>query len=68
MDLGCSGPEHTWARGLTPATYKSARLDRALANEDFRVMFPEAAVVRTTVQSLLVPLDLRQAIKPFRFG
>lgn len=32
LDLGCSGPEHTWCRGLNWINFKSTRLDRGLAN------------------------------------
>ncbi|KAL2894990.1 putative RNA-directed DNA polymerase from transposon X-element [Bienertia sinuspersici] len=31
-----AGPEHTWSCGLSPATFKSARLDRGLANEAWK--------------------------------
>uniref|UniRef100_A0A803MIA0 Uncharacterized protein n=1 Tax=Chenopodium quinoa TaxID=63459 RepID=A0A803MIA0_CHEQI len=44
IDLGCSGPAHTWFRGLTPDTFKSARLDRALSNDEWRLRFEEAGV------------------------
>ncbi|XP_021738161.1 uncharacterized protein LOC110704651 [Chenopodium quinoa] len=44
IDLGCTGPEHTWFRGLTPDNFKSARLDRGLANEEWRLLFAEGAV------------------------
>lgn len=44
IDLGCSGPDHTWFRGLSSSTFKSARLDRGLVNEEWRLRFPEGAV------------------------
>lgn len=44
IDLGCSAPEHTWFRGNSPETFKSARLDRGLANEEWRMRFGEGAV------------------------
>ncbi|KAF7826983.1 uncharacterized protein G2W53_018147 [Senna tora] len=39
IDLGFLGPEFTWHRGGV-----AARLDRALANSEWRVKFPEASV------------------------
>ncbi|XP_010666673.1 uncharacterized protein LOC104883809 [Beta vulgaris subsp. vulgaris] len=44
IDLGCSGPSHTWFRGNSSQTFKSARLDRGLVNEDWRMRFSEGAV------------------------
>ena len=44
IDLGYSGPKFTWARGLTPATRKEARLDRALCNVAWCVKFQEGTV------------------------
>ncbi|KAF7833342.1 non-LTR retroelement reverse transcriptase-like [Senna tora] len=40
IDLGYSGAGYTWKRGLV-----AARLDRALANEAWRMKFPEASVL-----------------------
>ncbi|XP_074293271.1 uncharacterized protein LOC141620249 [Silene latifolia] len=34
IELEFSGPAHTWARGNTPETRQSARLDRALCNAE----------------------------------
>uniref|UniRef100_A0A803MB38 Uncharacterized protein n=1 Tax=Chenopodium quinoa TaxID=63459 RepID=A0A803MB38_CHEQI len=44
LDLGCSGPKHTRFRGNSLETFKSARLDRGLSNEEWRIMFPEGAI------------------------
>ena len=44
VDLGFSGPKFKWARGLTQATRKEARLDRALCNMEWRLHFPNGAV------------------------
>ncbi|KAJ8437791.1 hypothetical protein Cgig2_013710 [Carnegiea gigantea] len=44
MDLGYTGPPFTWNRGSNPATGKSARLDRALCNRQWRLRFEEARV------------------------
>jgi len=43
-DLGYSGSCFTWARANTWETRKSARLDRALRNEQWRARFQEGAV------------------------
>ncbi|XP_021730835.1 uncharacterized protein LOC110697764 [Chenopodium quinoa] len=51
IDLGCSGPEFTWCRGLSQAIFKASRLDRALVNDEWRLRYPEGAV----------------PLKPFRF-
>lgn len=44
IDIGCSGSEHTWFRGNSSDAFKSARLDRGLANEEWRLRFSEGAV------------------------
>lgn len=44
LDLGCSGPKHTWFRGKSQDTFKSARLDRGVANGDWRLRFKEGAM------------------------
>ncbi|KAF7823453.1 hypothetical protein G2W53_021597 [Senna tora] len=41
IDLGYSGAGYTWKRGMV-----AARLDRALANESWRIKFPEASIFR----------------------
>ena len=44
LDMGYSGPNFTWTRGLTSLTFKGARLDRALCNVAWRELFPKASV------------------------
>lgn len=44
IDLHFSGPPHTWFRGDSEATFKSARLDRFVSNEDWRLKFEEGTV------------------------
>ncbi|XP_056697578.1 uncharacterized protein [Spinacia oleracea] len=44
LDLGFSGPSHTWFRGDSANTFKSARLDRFIANDEWRLKFDEGAV------------------------
>ncbi|KAJ8445417.1 hypothetical protein Cgig2_031230 [Carnegiea gigantea] len=44
IDLGFSGPKFTWVRGLGPSTKKSAHMDRALCNIEWRARFPEGGV------------------------
>lgn len=44
IDLHYSGPNYTWSRGDTESTYKAARLDRFLCNEEWRVRFEDGAV------------------------
>ena len=44
LDMGYSGPNFTWTRGLTSSTFKGARLDRALCNVAWREIFLEVSV------------------------
>ncbi|XP_074303625.1 uncharacterized protein LOC141638090 [Silene latifolia] len=44
IELEFSGPLHTWARGTSIETRQSARLDRALCNSDWSMMFSDASV------------------------
>lgn len=44
IELQFSGPNHTWSRGDSAATYKAARLDRFLCNDEWRMRFDNAAV------------------------
>ena len=44
IDLGFSGPNFTWARGMSSATRKEARLDRALYNIEWRRRFQDGCV------------------------
>ena len=76
IDLEYSGPKFTWARGLSIATRKEARLERALCNMAWRVRFQEG-VVRHLVQAssdhspLLIstkgPMYDATTARPFRF-
>lgn len=76
IDLGFSGPNHTWFRGDTEATFKSARLDRFISNEVWRLQFEEGSVkhlpkagsdhcpiLLSTCGFAPIPVSL----KPFRF-
>ncbi|XP_019199070.1 PREDICTED: uncharacterized protein LOC109192823 [Ipomoea nil] len=45
IDLGYEGSKYTWKRGTNTETFKGARLDRALGNLDWKIKFPDAAVV-----------------------
>uniref|UniRef100_A0A803LIP8 Endonuclease/exonuclease/phosphatase domain-containing protein n=1 Tax=Chenopodium quinoa TaxID=63459 RepID=A0A803LIP8_CHEQI len=44
IDLDGTGTKHTWFLGLTLDTFKSERLGRGLANEEWRLLFEEGAV------------------------
>ncbi|XP_019151953.1 PREDICTED: uncharacterized protein LOC109148673 [Ipomoea nil] len=44
LDLGFTGSSYTWTRGLDTSTFRGARLDRALCNTDWRLLFPKADV------------------------
>ncbi|XP_074275950.1 uncharacterized protein LOC141599740 [Silene latifolia] len=44
IDLDFSGPDYTWARGNTVSTRQWARLNRAMCNSNWRVMFAEGSL------------------------
>lgn len=44
LEVEFSGACHTWVRGLTTQTRKSARLDRALCKSDYELRFENAKV------------------------
>ncbi|XP_019188304.1 PREDICTED: uncharacterized protein LOC109182610 [Ipomoea nil] len=44
VDLGYEGTKFTWMRGLHSTTFKGARLDRALGNTEWSLLYPEAKV------------------------
>ena len=44
IDLGCNGPRLTWTNNREGMANTLVRLDKALANEGWRVKFPEASV------------------------
>lgn len=76
LDLGSSGPDHTWFVGDSQETFKSAKLDRGLANDSWRLRFEEAAVrVLPKVSSDHCPIlistngfaPIPRVLKPFRF-
>lgn len=44
IHLGFKGPRYTWCRGTKQGTFRVARLDRAVCNVDWKIMFPETKV------------------------
>ena len=76
IDLGYSGPAHTWFRGNSVDTFKSARLDRGLINDKWRIQFTEGSL-RNLPKScsdhcpILISTTgfapLPASLKPFRF-
>ena len=76
IDLGCSGPAHTWFRGNSIDTFKSARLDRGLVNANWRMRFTEGGVRNLPKASsdhcpILISntgfAPIPSSLKPFRF-
>lgn len=76
IEVEFSGAKHTWARGLTPETRVSARLDRALCNGAWSLRFHNAKVKHLpAIQSDHCPLlispngfaQLSHINKPFKF-
>ncbi|XP_021767521.1 uncharacterized protein LOC110731911 [Chenopodium quinoa] len=76
IDMGCSGPEHTWFQGNSPATFNSTRLDRGIINDEWRLRFVEGALrnlPRTASDHCPILISttgfaqVPTTIKPFRF-
>ncbi|WCJ29423.1 LINE-1 retrotransposable element ORF2 protein [Euphorbia peplus] len=75
VDLGFVGPQFTWFRGVTPRTRVACRLDRALSNTAWRLLYPEAFVRhlprnKSDHVPLLIKLNNNSsppAASPFRF-
>ncbi|XP_074296800.1 uncharacterized protein LOC141627423 [Silene latifolia] len=76
LELEFSGPAHTWARGNSPETRQSARLDRALCSVEWGTIHEDASVRHLPAfQSDHCPLliapngfaPLNSVQKPFRF-
>ena len=76
IEVEFAGPAHTWARGNSVHTRRSARLDRALCNAEWGLQFENAKVKHLpALQSDHCPLlissngfaPLEALNKPFRF-
>lgn len=76
VEVEFSGPAHTWARGNSVDTRRSARLDRALCNTNWSLCFDRARVKHLpAIQSDHCPLliscngfaPLEALNRPFRF-
>lgn len=76
IEIEFSGAPHRWARGNSPETRRSARLDRALCNSDWGLRFDHARVKHLpALQSDHSPLlispngfaPLSSIVHPFRF-
>lgn len=75
VDLGYSGSNFTWFRGLNINTFKGATLDRGLFNVDWKSLFLEAHISHLPmIQSDHVPLLVKlngyshiSVTKPFGF-
>ncbi|XP_074282616.1 uncharacterized protein LOC141607155 [Silene latifolia] len=76
IDLDFSGPEYTWMRGHSNSTRKWARLDRAVCNSSWRIMFAEGSLRHLVQnQSDHCPIIMNtngfapipKALRPFRF-
>ncbi|XP_031110827.1 uncharacterized protein LOC116014988 [Ipomoea triloba] len=76
IDLGYIGSKFTWMRGINSASFRGARLDRALCNADWKFRFPEAVVehlpmIDSDHSPLLISCTPKAATtrkKPFRFN
>ena len=76
LEVEFSGASHTWARGLSPETRQSARLDRALCNGNWSMRFERAKVKHLpAVQSDHCPIfispngfiPIQDVNRPFKF-
>jgi hypothetical protein len=74
IDLGFSGPKYTWTNSQDVSSLIMQRLDRALANPEWRFLFPEANVThlpRTHLDHCSILLTLHHnplALLPVRSG
>ncbi|XP_074318666.1 uncharacterized protein LOC141655485 [Silene latifolia] len=76
IELAFTGAAHTWVRGNSVETHQSARLDRALCNSEWSIIFKDAMVRHLpAIQSDHCPLlissngfaPLNAVRRPFRF-
>ena len=75
IDLGFFGPKFTWSNCHDVSSLIMERLDRALANPDWRILFPEATVSHLTrthsdhcpILLTLCPIIPHVLPRPFRF-
>lgn len=76
LEVEFSGASHTWARGLTPETRRSARLDRTLCNGNWGLRYSASKVKHLpSIASDHCPLlispngfaPLQKVNRPFRF-
>ena len=75
IDLGLSGPKFTWSNCHDINSLIMERLDRALANPNWRILFPEASVSHLTrthsdhcpILLTLCPTIPHSLPRPFRF-
>lgn len=76
IDLGFTGPSFTWCNKRKGLAKVQERIDRAMANSDWRLLYPEAAVIHLPrVHSdhcpVLLTCEPRVAVdtskRPFRF-
>ncbi|KAL2899016.1 Dynein heavy chain 14 axonemal [Bienertia sinuspersici] len=76
IEVEFSGPSHTWTRGLSEETRKSARLDRTLCNTEWAERFSNGMVrhlpaIQSDHCSLLISPNgftpISSMNKPFRF-
>ena len=76
IEVEFSGPQHTWARELTPETRQSARLDRALCNGPWGLRFNNAKLrhlpaIQSDHNPLLISpngfIPLQSIARPFKF-
>ncbi|XP_030936732.1 uncharacterized protein LOC115961994 [Quercus lobata] len=66
IDLGFVGQRFTWCNGRIGEQRTRVRLDRMVANEEWRKMFPEARVIHRAMAAsdhCLLNLSLRQRVK-----
>ncbi|XP_031125131.1 uncharacterized protein LOC116027569 [Ipomoea triloba] len=73
VDMGYNGPKFTWVKSFSSGVTKSARLDRAFCNVEWRQRFPEAVVshlprVASDHAPILIQVAARTpTVRPFPF-
>lgn len=74
--MGFSGSTFTWMRGVNATSFKGARLDRALGNAEWKLLYPNATVEHLPIMGsdhapLLIntqPRQIQRSEKSFRFN
>lgn len=65
IDMGFIGPCFTWTRGMSISSFKGPRLDRALCNMEWRILFKDIVVSHNSKMNSdhsLILIQLRSGV------